>query len=140
MMKNLLAVILILNVLACQADIYIVTHKDNPVESLLEQEVRDLYLARSKAWPNGEFVRVFDCKSPQLREKFFQNLTGMSLRQLDAYWARLVFAGRVLPLESIENEQALLGIAEETIDVLGYIDKPPVNNQLKVLYVINTSE
>ena len=136
-MRSLLLLTILLSAI-CRADIYLVTHKHNPVESLTEQQVRDLYLARSKALPNGEFVTVFDHEDQVLRSRFFKALTGMSLRQADAYWARLIFAGRILPLEHVNGEAALAEIARETKDILGYIDKPPDSQLLKVLYVIQT--
>lgn len=134
-MRSLLVLSLLLSV-CCRADIYVVTHRDNPIESLSEQQVRDLYLARSKAWPNGEFIVVYDHEDTELRSRFFKRLTGMSLRQADAYWARLIFAGRILPLEQLSGEAALVDIAKETSNMLGYLENPPESQLLKVLYVI----
>lgn len=136
-MRTLLLLSLLLSAV-CRADIYLVTHKNNPVDTLTEQQVRDMYLARSKAWPNGEFVTVFDHGNTEVRSRFFKLLTGMSLRQTDAYWARLVFAGRILPLEQISGEAALVELAQETNNLLGYIEAPPDSQLLKVVHIIPT--
>lgn len=120
----------------CQADIYVVTHRDNPVEALAEHEVKDLYLARSRAFEHGETAKVYDRSNQALRERFVQSLLGMKVRQFDAYWARLVFAGRVLPLGKAEQDAELLQSISEDVHAIGYLEHAPSSADFKTLLVI----
>jgi hypothetical protein len=107
---NILRTLIVITLLFanfCQAEIYVVTHRDNPTQSLNANEVRDLYLARSQSLPSGESVIVYEGAEADLRSRFIRSALGMRVRQFDAYWARLIFAGRVLPLKLAKQESEL---------------------------------
>lgn len=132
----LTSIILLLSTFA-GADIYVVANRDNPTEELAVQQVRDLYLARLRAFEDGSAVRVYDREDNRLRQRFLDALVGMNPRQFDAYWARLVFAGRVLPLGKAEPDEKLLLIVAEDINAIGYVDQPPASEKIKTLLIIN---
>lgn len=133
---RVLTVFIVLLGSLCQADIYVVTHRDNPVEALARQEVKDLYLARRRAFKHGETAIVYDREDAALRERFIQSLVGMNVRQFDAYWARLVFAGRVLPLGKAEQDAELLQNLSDEVHAIGYLDQAPESPDFKTLLVI----
>lgn len=119
------------------ADIYVVTHSDTPVQEVSKENLRDLYLGRTRALPNGDFALVYDRESVgSLRSRFYDHVAGMDLRQVDAFWARLVFAGRVLPLEKVRNDEALQSLIAQSVNAVGYLESPPDNPGLKVIYRI----
>jgi hypothetical protein len=136
MLRGLL-VIIILFAGFCRADIYVVTHRDNPVQTLNVNELRDLYLARSQSLPSGETAIVYEGTEAELRSRFIRSALGMRVRQFDAYWARLVFAGRVLPLNLAEQESELFTHLANNIHAIGYTDRSPQQETLKTLLVIN---
>jgi hypothetical protein len=121
----------------CQAEIYVVTHRDNPAQSLNANEVRDLYLARSQSLPSGESVIVYEGAEADLRSRFIRLALGMRVRQFDAYWARLIFAGRVLPLKLAKQESELFTHLANNVHAIGYSDNRPQSDVLKTLLVIN---
>jgi len=117
------------------ADIFVVMHADAPVEHLSREDVRDLYLGRSKVLPNGEFVRIYDRgERSDIRADFFEHLAGMDLRQVDAFWARLVFAGRMLPLEHVSDATELERFLAADMNTISYLASPPEQASLKVVY------
>lgn len=136
MLRGLL-VIIILFAGFCRADIYVVTHRDNPVQTLNVNELRDLYLARNQSLPSGETAIVYEGTEAELRSRFIRSALGMRVRQFDAYWARLVFAGRVLPLNFAEQESELFAHLANNIHAIGYTDRSPPTGTLKTLLVIN---
>lgn len=115
-----------------QADIYVVTHRDNPIVEMDEQQIKDLYLGRTKAFSNGAFAHVYE-RDDALRERFVQSLLNMRVRQFDAYWARLIFAGRVLPLNRVENDSELLERIKKDVHAIGYINHLPASDELKTV-------
>ena len=121
----------------CRAEIYVVTHRDNPVESLSANELQDLNLARNQTFTNGEHATIYEGGGDELRSRFIRLALGMRVRQFDAYWARLVFAGRVLPLNYINEEAQLLEHIATNIYAIGYINRPPLSESVKTLIVLN---
>ncbi|MDO3722176.1 hypothetical protein QVZ43_10625 [Marinobacter sp. chi1] len=120
------------------ADIYVVTHADSPIETISKEALRDLYLGRARALPNGEFASIYDRKgNADLRSQFYQHVAGMGLSQVDAFWARLVFAGRMLPLEKVEGDQELKEVVAEDKSAISYLGVPPDHPGLKVIYLVS---
>lgn len=138
-MMNILYALLVMIFLFtgfCRADIYVITHRDNPVQSINETQLKDLYLARSQTFPNGESAIIYEAGDDELRARFIRLALGMRVRQFDAYWARLVFAGRVLPLNNVQQEAQLLDHISNNIYAIGYIDTLASAGLLKTLLVI----
>lgn len=120
-----------------QAEIYVITHRDNPIQALNPSQVRDLYLARNQNVIGDKNVIIYDRSDLELRQRFIEKVVGMNVRQFDAYWARLIFAGRVLPLsEAAQGSELLTGI-DDNINAIGYTDEKPSSNTIKTLLVIN---
>ncbi|MFY0640138.1 MAG: hypothetical protein JXR16_03755 [Bermanella sp.] len=134
---NALTVIIIFLSGFCRAEIHVVTHRDNPVHSISENQLRDLYLARSQTIENGVNATIYEGGGDELRARFIRLALGMRVRQFDAYWARLVFAGRMLPLNKTNKESELFTQLENNIHAIGYTDRAPQSQTLKTLLVIN---
>jgi ABC-type phosphate transport system substrate-binding protein len=139
-MMNIFYVLLVMLFLFtgfCRADIYVVTHRDNPVQALSHDQLRDLYLARSQSLPNGEGATIYESGEADLRARFILSALSMRERQFDAYWARLVFAGRVLPLKTVDQESELMSHLSNNTHAIGYTDGLPESDSVKTLLVIN---
>ena len=123
------------------SDIYVVTNINNPIESLTQKDVRDFYLGRRKSFSGSDFTVILD-RSPdsELRAEFFFTLTGMQLRQVDAFWARLVFAGRMLPLKTVESNEDLLAMVAGEVNSIGYTKTRPNPKKVKTLLVIRAED
>lgn len=125
--------------LTARADIIVIVHPDNPVLSLTERQVSDLYLGRAKHFQisNEEIgpaaaVLEYPANSP-LRETFFRQLNGMSLSQINAYWARLRFSGEVLPPTTLADSRSMLQFVSRSRNAIGYIDAAVANDSVKVV-------
>ena len=135
---RLLILTVVLTCRLCFADIYVVANKDNPVNQLSVNEVRDLYLGRSKAFPDGQFAYIYDREeSSEARARFFRAIANMDLSQVDAYWARLVFAGRMLPLNTASTDNILVKKIGIKVNAIGYLTHAPSSPDVKTLLVIH---
>ncbi|MBF0158071.1 MAG: hypothetical protein HQL58_00955 [Magnetococcales bacterium] len=111
-----------------QADnMVVIVHPANPITSLSPAQVSDLYLGRIRIFPNGQYAQVIDWSrdSPE-RQYFFQRINGMSLNQVNTYWARLTFTGRVLPPQSVGNSHEVLKVIMDNETAIGYINSSEV--------------
>lgn len=134
MQKTLLALLLLALAVPAQADILVIANRDNPGANPGTREVSDLYLGRSRTLSSGEAVQLLEYRHDhELRTRFYRQLNGMSLPQLNAYWARLQFSGEVLPPPSLPDGQAVLRAVRNNRQALGYIDSTDLDDSVRVV-------
>ena len=68
---------------------------------------------------------------------FYKSLTGLSLGQVNAYWARLRFSGRKKAPTEIESQQGFEAYLIENENVVGYSAQKPSTKQLKVILTLH---
>lgn len=117
------------------ADLAVIANRKNELAPLATEEVQDVFLGRTRTFPNHRFALPFDQSSP-LRGEFYQKLTGRLLPQIDAYWARIVFSGQGSPPPKLPDDAAVLQMVRENEDAIGYIDKINVDNTIRVLLIL----
>jgi len=120
-----------------QADIAVVVNANSPILSMTKTQIADLYLGRTRTFPNGDVALIFDHQDRNpLRERFFLALTGLPQQRIDAYWARLTFSGRVLPPRSLTDENAMLEALRKSSAAIGYIRSPHAHDNVRVILVL----
>jgi len=116
------------------ADIVVVVNPASPIKSMSVQQVSDLYLGRSRVFPNGEYALVFDLpRDSVVRERFFLSLTGMVPQQVNAYWSRLMFTGQVLPPQPMPDERTVLQLVRRNPGAIGYVHENSVDATVRVV-------
>lgn len=116
------------------ADVLVIVHRDSPLHELSPSQVSDLYLGRSRSLPGSEAIVVIEReRESSLRAHFFSLLNGMSLKQINAYWARLQFSGQVLPPPSLANAKDLLAAIRANRAAIGYVDASEADDSVRVV-------
>ena len=117
-----------------QADILVIVNTQNPLATLEKKQVVDLFMGRVSAFPDGGSAQTLDLKTgTPLRADFYKRLTGKSEAQVDAYWATLVFAGRMSPPKQFSDDQALIGEVSKNKTAIAYVARQPLPNGVKVV-------
>jgi ABC-type phosphate transport system substrate-binding protein len=110
------------------AEVVVIVHPESSVQALTPRQVSDLYLGRSRfigrqereaTLPTSVYEHPAD--SP-VREVFIRSLNGMTLSQLNAYWARLRFSGEVLPPVALTGNAAVIDAVRRDRSAIGYVD------------------
>lgn len=105
------------------ADIIVIVHLDSPLQHMSAQEISDLYLGRQRSTRAGERLLILDQpRDSELRSRFFSRLNGMSLRSVDAYWARLQFSGDSQPPIPLPESAAIVATVRNNRLAIGYVD------------------
>lgn len=132
--------------LTTRAEIVVIVHPENPIQTLTAKQVSDLYLGRNRhfypeAEQAGQAATIYEhtTDSP-LREKFFRSLNGMSMNQLNAYWARLRFSGEVLPPATTADSRSMLDAVKRNRNAIGYVDSTAVDASVKIVLRISAKE
>lgn len=121
---------------ATYADIVVIGHPQAPV--LKKHEVEQIFLAKTKAFPNGKRVQPIDLpESEKIRDSFYMLLTNKNPMQLKAYWSRLVFTGSAKPPPKMDDSDELIEAIADNPELIGYIDIDDINDSVKVLYSVS---
>ncbi|MBF0263922.1 MAG: hypothetical protein HQL46_01525 [Gammaproteobacteria bacterium] len=116
---------------AVSANIVIIGNLDGEISKLSKKQLSELYLGRKKSI-SGKPIRLYELPiNSALRERFFNKINGMSLSQVNAYWARLRFSGRVFPPQSLKDSQQVIKKISQYPNSIGYIDSQSLNSQVK---------
>jgi ABC-type phosphate transport system substrate-binding protein len=115
------------------AEVVVIVHPESPVQVLTPRQVSDLYLGRSRFIARNEreanlptAIYEHSADSP-VREVFIRSLNGMTLSQLNAYWARLRFSGEVLPPVALTSNGAVIDAVRRDRNAIGYVDANAVD-------------
>lgn len=122
------------------ADILLIVNAKNSLNQLEKKQVVDLYMGRVSVFPNQQPAQIFDMREGSaLRENFYKLLTGKSEAQIDAYWATLLFAGKMSPPKQISREQDVIDIIKNNPAGIAYVRKQNLPPGLKVVLEITDS-
>jgi hypothetical protein len=121
-----------------RADVFVVVPTSSSVKAMSQKELVDLYMGRSRAFPDGTFALPFDLpRDHPGRAAFYQALTGMDLAQINSYWSRLMFSGQTLPPQPLPGEPAMADLVRRNPSAVGYLlQEPAADKGLRVVLVL----
>lgn len=121
-MKTLivLCMALLVSVTAQAQEIVVVAGPSSRISSLSTDDLEKLYLGHASVNSEGQEITLYDLENSAVRQKFYQAAFSLSLIQLRAYWARLVFTGRGRPPRQLSTE-ALIARLQSDEHAVGYL-------------------
>ncbi|VUD42456.1 hypothetical protein TDB9533_00695 [Thalassocella blandensis] len=142
MIKKLILTIVLMGCsIASAADILVIVNADSSVDGLTHKQAVDLFMGRVTAFPNNKPAVTLDLETgTPLRAHFYKALTGKSEAQVDAYWATLVFAGRMTQPKQYDSEQTLIQTVADNSSAIAYVDKQPLPANVKVVLELPSEE
>lgn len=121
-----------------QEPLAVVVNKDNPVDELSRSELIDLFMGKYVAFPNDTKAIPVELEGEhEVKIKFYQNLVGMPLSRVNAYWSRLRFTGRKRSAVFQLNENDLIAFIIANEQAIGYVPESFITEDLKVVYILN---
>lgn len=120
------------------ADIAVVVNPDSEIPALSERQVVDMFMGRFVAFPDGSAALPLDQPlNSELREMFYQHLTGKTVRQVNAYWAKLIFSGRATPPAMARASEDVSGMVKDNKNAISYIASDEVTDDVKVVLLLS---
>lgn len=130
---RILLVALMLGTSLAQAEVVVIGNPAGP-DSISLDQVRDIYLNRSKALPGGQRAVPYElAEGNATRDAFHDAVTGRSNAQLKAFWSQQVFTGKGRPPQEVGTEAAMKSSVASTPGSIGYIDAAQVDDSVKVI-------
>ncbi len=120
-----------------QADIAVVVNPENQVRKLNKREVTDLFMGRDAAFPGGMTALPLDLPlGDQTRDIFYKKISGKSVAEVNAYWARLIFRGRATPPQVAPGKKEVTEMVANNRNAIAYINIRDVTSKVKIVYLI----
>lgn len=137
LMASLFVMMLQLAAMPAQAGLAIIAHPDNTLVGISKDDIRDIYMGKSKSFPGGGSVVAVDQEAGSAaREKFNSDVLQMNDRKRKAYWSRLIFTGKGKPPRTMDNDEDIRDWVASEPKGLGYIDGSKLNDKVKVLLIL----
>ena len=123
---------------ALAEDIVVVVNQKNSVSKLSRDEVIDIYMGRNRQLPSGVMALPLDLpnSSPE-REQFYYRLTGKTMSQINAYWARLILTGRASPPTLMHSQAEAMQMVTDNRSAVGYVNRSSASSHAKIVLDLN---
>ncbi|MFT5758132.1 MAG: ABC-type phosphate transport system substrate-binding protein [Alteromonadaceae bacterium] len=135
------AILLLIFFIVCaraEEPIVVVVNKANPIDKLSRSELIDLFMGKYVSFPNDvKAIPVELNGDNKIKVDFYQNLVGMPLSRVNAYWSRLRFTGRKRTAVFKPNESDLIAFIIANKQAIGYVSRSLITDDLKVVYILN---
>lgn len=123
------------------AEVLVIVNATNPIAHLERKQAVDLFMGRVSAFPDGMPAQTLDLQTGAPgRAVFYKILTGKSEAQVDAYWATLVFAGRMSPPKQLANDKALISAVADNPAAIAYVSSQVLPATVKVVMELKTPQ
>lgn len=118
---------------ASTAEYVVIVNQNNDLE-ISQQDIANIFLAKQKTFPNGHSTTpINQLEMHQVRAAFEEKILGKDSRQMKAYWARLIFTGKAVPIKVEENDLEVLDAVRNDSSAIGYIESSKVTDEVRVV-------
>lgn len=119
---------------AATAELVVVVNARSGVAAISRNEVINLFLGRSRQFFNGSEAQAVDLADGHPdRARFYRELLGREISQVDAYWSRQLFSGKAQPLPRVANGDEVLRWVVSHPGGIGYIEAAKVDARVRVI-------
>jgi len=119
------------------AEIAIIIHPENPLDSLTKHEIKKIFLGQSRLFPKtSQGMRVIDLKgTDQVYRQFYEEFIGFPIHKLQRYRAAYLFSGKGTLPEEFPDSASVKKHVSESQDAIGYIDASLIDESVRVIHV-----
>lgn len=133
-LSSCFAICLLATTLA-RADVVVVARSESDFGGLSKNEIINIFLGRYRQLAGGQIAEPIDLPMQSTeRSAFYERLIGKTSAEINAYWARLLFTGRVTPPRQVDNSERLIETLLGNPRAIGYIDRSKVDRRLQILF------
>ncbi|QOY54767.1 phosphate ABC transporter substrate-binding protein [Candidatus Sulfurimonas marisnigri] len=119
------------------ASTVVIVNPGSGVDSLDVSQVKKIFLAKTKSFPNGESAVPVDqdSKNPAY-EAFYKAVAGKSAVKMNKYWVKLTFTGKAEAPKKVGSSSDVVGLIKNNKNMIGYADSADVTADVKVVYTV----
>ncbi|MDD2885068.1 MAG: hypothetical protein PHT48_08505 [Dechloromonas sp.] len=117
------------------ADPVVIVNSRSGIAVMSRSDVINVFFGRNRQFFNGIEAQAIDLLDQHpLREIFYQRLVGKDLAEVNAYWSRQVFSGRMqAPLRAASIDEVLKWVVEHPGGI-GFIPLARADARVRVVF------
>lgn len=127
------AAALALSAVPAFAEVVVIVHPGSATSSLNAQQVQQIFLGSTTAFPDGTSAVPVEVKAGALRDEFLAKVMDKSAGQVKAVWSRIVFSGKGQPPREFNDAAGVKAFVAATPGAIGYIDKASLDGSVKAI-------
>lgn len=118
-----------------QAELVVVVNARSGVAAMSRNEVVNLFFGRSRQFFNGIEAQPVDMvDSHPDRARFYAGLVAKDLSEVNAYWSRQVFSGRLQPPIRVSTPEDVLKWVVSHPGGIGFVELSKADARVRVVY------
>lgn len=120
------------------AELVVVVNARCGVAAMTRNEVVNIFFGRYRQFFNGRESQPVDLvDSHPDRARFYSGLVGKDLSEVNAYWSRQVFSGRMQPPYKAGSPEEALKLITTYPCGIGFIELAKANARVRVVFELN---
>ena len=120
---------------AVHAELAVVVNARCGVAAMTRNEVINIFFGRNRQFFNGIEVQPVDMADGHPdRARFYTSLVGKDLSEVNAYWSRQVFSGRMQPPAKVGSPEEVLKWVASHSGGIGFIELSKADARVRVVY------
>jgi len=120
------------------AELVVVVNARCGVAAMTRNEVVNIFFGRYRQFFNGREAQPVDLvDSHPDRARFYSGLVGKDLSEVNAYWSRQVFSGRMQPPYKAASPEEALKLITTYPCGIGFIELAKADARVRVVYELN---
>jgi ABC-type phosphate transport system substrate-binding protein len=122
---------------AAAGELVVIVSSKNPVTTLRQEQVADIFLGQIASFPGGGEAVALDQRlgSPE-RDEFYSKVTSKTPPLVKAYWTKMIFTGRGQPPREVAGNAAIRKMVADNPGLIGYIDKSALDPSVKTVLLV----
>jgi ABC-type phosphate transport system substrate-binding protein len=122
---------------SAHAELAVIVHPSLKLVGISKEEVSDIYLARTRTFPNGAEVERVDQESDSAaRKQFMKGVLDLDEGEWKSFWAKQIFTGKAKPPQVLSGDAAVRDWVAVNPEGLGYVQGKYVDSSVKVLLIL----
>ncbi|MFA6062072.1 MAG: hypothetical protein WC736_05625 [Gallionella sp.] len=119
-------------------DVVVIVNQKIGVNKMTRDEVINIFLGRSRQLASGVTALPLDLPGTSAeRAQFYQHLTGKTMNEINAYWARLIFSGRASPPAQVRSHEEAVQMVMDNRSAVGYVSRSKVSPSVTIVFELN---
>lgn len=139
MLRQLFTVLLMM--LACLgpgiavAELVVVVNARNGVAAMTRNEVINIFFGRNRQFFNGVEAVPVDLEDANPgRARFYRLLVDKDLAEINAYWSRQIFTGRMQAPPRLNSTEEVIKWVAANPGGIGFVELPRADARVRVVY------
>ena len=134
-LRKLLVSLLLFAAEGAQAELVVIVNARSGVAAMTRNEVINIFFGRYRQFFNGLEAQPVDLVDgvPE-RSRFYAALVGKDLADVDAYWSRQIFSGRMRPPARVANAEDVIKWVATHPGGIGFVDLNKADARVRIVY------